>query len=196
MAKKTNDLDDWDLGTDDDFGWDDDMPGSTPVKDDRSVIIKTGSAAMDGVRQELTDPGNIRKYITQSLPKQYGEVLDSFDEASYQAGSLYNKATRTIKPQIRETKRALRAIMPRYGALLPETIRKKVDGLLADEDSQFKQGVETGPEAEMKAEMAKIFSIQSEQTALENETKRGEDRIRDMKSQERFDSIFLSLIHI
>ena len=31
MAKKTNDLDDWDLGTDDDFGWDDDMPGSTPV---------------------------------------------------------------------------------------------------------------------------------------------------------------------
>lgn len=190
MAKKTNDLDDWDLGTDDDFGWDDDMPGSTPVNDDRSVIIKTGSAAMDGVRQELTDPGNIRKYITQSLPKQYGEVLDSFDEASYQAGSLYNKATRTIKPQIRETKRALRAIMPRYGALLPETIRKKVDGLLADEDSQLKQGVETGPEAEMKAEMAKIFSIQSEQTALENETKRGEDRIRDMRSKERFDSIF------
>ena len=95
MAKKKNDLDDWDLGTDDDFGWDDDMPGSTPVKDDRSVIIKTGSAAMDGVRQELTDPGNIRKYITQSLPKQYGEVLDSFDEASYQAGSLYNKATNT-----------------------------------------------------------------------------------------------------
>lgn len=189
MARKTNDLDDWDLGTGDDFGWDDDI-SSTPIKDDRSVVTKTGSAALSGVRQELTDPANVRRYITQSLPKQYGEAFDVIDDATYRAGSLYDKAARTIRPQIRETKRALRAIMPRYSALLPETIRKKVNGLLADEESAFKNGVDTGPEAEMKAEMAKIFSVQAEQTALENETKRGEERIRDMKSQDRFNDIF------
>lgn len=178
MARKDDtDFDDFSL---DEFGFDDGPDFSMdPPKDDRSPILKASTSFVEGVTQTAKDPAFAKRIIKSSLPAGYGKALDAVDEVAGSARELYNSAAAELKPSMLELKRVSRSILPKVRGAIPDSLTKKLEKFLADEEVRSGQAKEEAQETQLTLELGEIFKAKNEAEVDREARATTESRLRD-----------------
>ena len=86
----------------DDFSFDDISQQANPgaKTKDRTPVNDVFDGTISGIRDELKSPSFIAKAMKEVLPEQYGEIFSAVDDTRSTISSLYDEASREVKPQL------------------------------------------------------------------------------------------------
>lgn len=178
MAKKGQ-LDFGSLELDDnlDFGFGDFEDSKPQASSKREVVMDTVKAAGTGMKDNILEPGNIRRAMKSSLPQGLGKVFDVADEAAGSAATLYDQAVRELKPGLSTLTKKIDNLVPEQSTRLKKVTSKLHDMFKVESGSSYNsQNVEDqGVETMLKG----VFATQMEQQNLEREREETHDKLRD-----------------
>ena len=178
MAKKGQ-LDFGSLELDDnlDFGFGDFEDSKPQASSKREVVMDTVKAIGTGMKDNILDPGNIRRAMKSSLPQGLGKVFDVADEAAESAATLYDQAVRELKPGLSTLTKKIDNLVPEQSTRLKKVTSKLHDMFKVESGSSYNsQNVEDqGVETMLKG----VFATQMEQQNLEREREETHDKLRD-----------------
>lgn len=181
MANSTEELWDEDLQLDDDFSVDDgddfDMNGDikpeTPDAD-RSPVSLLGRSAVKAAKDNLLDPDNIDRLISDALPYEFnrtrsflGDQVNVAEKVLTDAKTQLKKPTEKLKKQLREAKKLWNIKTPKF-----------IDNLLEEsEDRGYKSNYRDESQEQddqILRTQAEIFKLNTEQ----NQEQRMEQQIQ------------------
>ena len=162
MARKPDDDMDFDF---DDFDFDnmgdggeggfDDQPKSKP----RSPIMQLFGSVSSGIQSNITDPSVQSKYIKEALPVGYQQAFDVAGSTVSTARSLYDNIVKEAKPVIKESKKALRLLMPAVKSVTPKRLGDALEDWSKD-DSRVSDNRPDPEESEIAMTLGTIFNTQ------------------------------------
>lgn len=194
MARKDKtDLDDLDL---DNLDFGDDDLSIDPLEDNRSPVTKVATSFLRGVKDELTEPSNLKRRLLGILPEGYGRAANLADETVSMGKELYDTTAKELKPVTRDFKRATERLMPKVEGKVPQTWYDKIKGYLKgdrerEEERERLQGFNKSEvrDSEIAQSMAKIFDAQmqaqADETAERDARQEATDRIQDFREEKR-----------
>lgn len=162
MARKPDDDMDFDF---DDMDFDnfgdggdggfDDQPKSKP----RSPIMQLFGSVSSGIQSNITDPSVQSKYIKEALPVGYQQAFDFAGSTVSTARSLYDNIVKEAKPVIKESKKALRLLMPAVKSVTPKRLGDALEEWSKD-DSRVSDNRPDPEESEIAMTLGTIFNTQ------------------------------------
>lgn len=185
MAKKKNDIDDFDFDQDFEelsFPGDDSHKSK---KKDRNPVSEIKSSFTKGAREQFTKPQTIRRLAKAALPKEYKSVFEASDVITKEGSELYNSAIKELKPALPQLKRATQSVLPRVRRFLPDKIAKKLDELTQPESKYVGRSQEEEDDSTIHGALGDIFKLQMESQAQQREEDKAEKRIRQRISDDR-----------
>lgn len=194
MAKKKNDIDDFDF---DNLDFDEiQFPGEekdNKGKNDRNPVSSLKNSFARGAREQFTKPQTIRRFASAALPKEYKSFFDAADTFKQEGSELYNSAVKELKPALPQLKRATRSVLPRVRRYLPDRLAKKLDDLTEDRPSYSQRSQGEEDDETIAGNLGEIFKIQMEANAQQREEDAAERRIRQRISDNRQVSVVKQL---
>lgn len=124
------------------------------IPDTRSPTTKIIMAGARGYADNHFSPDNVRNFVKKSLPRGYGEVLDTADNTASTVRGLYHKTAQELKPAIGEIKKSSQRLIPVADKVLPKK--------MAESFKNWTKSVSYGDSAAMSAEQMKEAGIQAE----------------------------------
>lgn len=129
-------LDDFDLDgeldLDLDLGFEDPPP---KITQGREAVVETASIAGREAASKVLGKGKERQLILSSLPKDYGNALESYDKLAGVGTDIVEQARGELRETGQALKRASRQAAPLLKKYLPAKIGEKLDKLLEDDES-------------------------------------------------------------
>lgn len=185
MAKDKNEID-FDDGLEDfDFDFGDDDFSFTPPKDDRKPVVRVAAGFLEGVKNDLVSPEQIRRRALKMMPDEYTDAANLVNTVADTGRNLYNTATEQLRPAIKETKRTIQRFMPKAREYLPKKYADKLDDLTKEDPHAGKgPSQEEIRNASIDQTMADIFKVQMSADA-ENRERDGVDQQMQRKTDER-----------
>ena len=194
MAKDDFDLD-FDDGFDD-FNFGDDAFNIEQPKDDRTPVTKLTTSFLEGVKDELIDPKNVKKRVVEALPDGYGDAVGAAEEVLSVGSNLYNMANTQLEPVVRDAKRITRKILPKVSKVLPKSISDKLEEITQPEDRSAGPSLEQVRESQIEQTLGDLFKVQLEKDQADREEDTIQNRIKDRVDEERFKSELQALNNI
>lgn len=182
MARKPDDEIDYDFDNFDFDNFDDNDEGGFPDQPKgkaRSPIMKLMGSMASGVHSNITDPTNQARYIKEALPTGYQQAFDMAGATVSTVKSLYDNAAKEAKPVIKETKKALRLLMPAVKTVTPKRLGNAIEEW-SKEESRVGSDMPDPEESEIAMTLGSIFNTQMDEQrkmAQESDTKQ---ELRDM----------------
>lgn len=162
MAKKSNDdlefdFEDFDFDNfgDDGEGGFSDQPQGKP----RSPILQLMGSVSSGIRSNITDPNVQGKFIKEALPPGYQQAFSVASDTVSTARSLYDNIVKEAKPVIKESKKALRLIMPAVKSVTPKKLGEALEEWSKD-DSRVREDLPNPEDSEIAMTLGSIFNNQ------------------------------------
>lgn len=163
-------------------------------KDDRNPVTKAASGFKEGVKNTAFSNDFAKRFIKSTLPKGYGDMIDTVGEATGAVSSLYHNSTKQLKPTIDELKKTTKRALPLSKKFLPKKLADKLDSWA--DDVRKTSSSDDYRESAIALQMADVFKTQMEdaaRTKAENEVKAGVkaniDQIRHKDIFSQLDSI-------
>lgn len=175
----------------DDYGFssDLDMPDfdfKVPeVKDDRKPATKAAAAFLGGFKDRVTSPSFVRKAMKESLPKSYGSSFNLVGEASDSLKSLYDNASKEIKPAYNDLKRTTARVMPKAGKFLPKSVADRIKKWSESGAQAAQMSAEAQRESDMALQLGDIFKFQAEDSMRKDAEGDAKDKLREGMAQMR-----------
>jgi hypothetical protein len=164
-------------------------------KDNRKPITKIATSFASAAKDQLTSSSFVRNVVTKALPSGYGRALNALFDTRDNAKKLYNSAANELRPAIPDMKRAVQKIMPTLGKVLPDSLVKKLDD--AVKDDQYAQQTATTPEMEnedrIAETMADIFRADVEFTANRHAQTMATAMVRGRIQDDQFDASYKTM---
>lgn len=136
------------------------------IKDDRNAVTKVASATLKGAISSVLNPSIIRSTIRRSMPDEYGDAMNLFDETSSHIGSLYNNAVKEFRPAARDLKKAAQRVLPKTEGILPKKIQDTIKrwSSSSGDDDGYRFDAEAMRQSQLTLELGSIFKAQAEDT--------------------------------
>ena len=181
MAKKKNDLDDFDF---DDLDFDSlDAPQSGSPKNNDGPIRKMSKTFGEGSREAMLDPQVIRRFAAAALPDGYGTTLNVVSDISDGAAELYNNAAKELRPAMPAMRRAAGRVAESGKSILPKILRDKLEEFSKEPDSFRVPSREEAESNMISQELGAIFAtgvqVQAQQHAQTTAERKIRDRVSD-----------------
>lgn len=178
-VKKPGDME-FDFKLDDnlDFG---DAPdsGDLDMRDDRRPVTIVAQSFATGAKDYLLNPQRQKEFIKKSLPKGYGDTLDTIDTGAKFAKELYDTAAQEFKPVTDSTKRILSSVLPKDGQYKPGGLTEKLAKWARKSGSGSGMDQEQMNENMLTAALGDIFKMQSEQDAAREQQQGAETKVNN-----------------
>ena len=132
MAKKDKidlDADDFKFDDFDDF---DDL-SLDPPKDDRTPTRRVVDSAIKSAKGAVLSESFLKSFVRAALPKGYSDAIELGSDTIAKGRSLYNEATTTLRPALKDFGRASKAILPKTEKHIPKALAEKIKALDTDE---------------------------------------------------------------
>jgi hypothetical protein len=186
MAKKTN----YQTSSDFDISADLDIPdfdfSEEKRKDDRKPITKFTSGFKEGVKSEIVNPGNVRKFVEKALPKSYGDTYKFADETVSSVKDVYSEAVKELKPAIKDIKRSTKRIIPSVEGFLPKRLTEMLRKWSQEEEEFGKNfSKEKAREQSLSMDLAQIFREQAVDQDRRTEDQEKKDEVKEGIAQIR-----------
>src|SRR5574343_1953432 len=81
-----------------------------PPKDDRSPTRRVVDSAIKSAGKTIASESFLKSFVRASLPKGYSDAIELGSDISSKGRSLYNEATTSLKPAVREFNKASKAL--------------------------------------------------------------------------------------
>jgi len=159
---------------------------------DRNPVITVVSDASRGVikgaTNKLTDPSFLGGIVKDALPDTYRETLNTVDEVSGTALSLYDNAVKEIRPQLSRFATKVDRLVPEESKLLKK-LTSGFSNFVGPEETKYKSmSKEEIQNQSIASSLSSIFDAQ-QNTTLELAARDSiEDKIKDKIEQRRFTS--------
>ena len=179
-----SDLDNFDF---DDFGFE-----SEPVKDDRSPLLKGGSAFAESTIGAFRN-ADIEDSVKRALPDEYGEIFDVKDKVKSAYREVVDSAVKEFQPYKEDIKKLSQKVLNNTEKLLPEKLYKRLSDLVKTEERWTTESREVRERAAINAELASIFETQ---TKIDQERESRQDKkeeIRSVIAHQQFQDSFSQL---
>lgn len=95
--------------------------------DKRKAAAPLRSGVKDALKNHLTSPGIAREYVGKMLPKQYGTLMDDYDDAKNQVSDALDDVRRQTQGPINSLARNLQERVPKRFKRLHKIIQKTKD---------------------------------------------------------------------
>jgi hypothetical protein len=183
-----------------DFDGELDLPdfdfGNGPkVPDTRSPTTKLVFAGARGYADNHFSPDNVRNFVKKSLPRGYGEILDTADNTASTVKGLYHKTAQELKPAIGEIKKSSQRLIPLADKVLPKKMAESFKNWTksAASGDSGSMSAEQMKEAGIQAELGQIFQVQAEEDHKYRTETTARERLRDGVSFNRHKDVLQNL---
>jgi hypothetical protein len=150
----------------------------------RNPVYNAFEGIVKGAKSKLTDRSFQEKVFRESLPKEYGDVIDRYGDVKDSVVSLYNDAVKDVKPSISKAVKHIDRIIPEENKRTKKIVDKFKDSLGVYDDNRPNR--EVSKEESLANELKSIFEIQTEaNVALRNQDK-AEDALKTKIETDRY----------
>lgn len=150
----------------------------------RNPVYNAFEGVIKGAKSKLTDRSFQSKVFRESLPKEYGDVIDRHGDVKDSVVSLYNDAVKDVKPSISKAVKHIDRIIPEENKRTKKVLDKFKSSLGVYDDSRPNK--EVTKEESLANELKSIFEIQTEaNVALRNQDK-AEDALKTKIETDRY----------
>lgn len=191
--KLNDDFDDFD------FDFDDFNVDVVDPKDDRHPVMKVIAPVGRGVKDYITKPTMIEKFVKAALPSGYGQAYDMGGEAVGELRQLYNSAAEEIEPVKEISKKLLRKALPSLDGKIPKKLKEKLEEY-SKEKEQWQSRRGDAREEQLGSLLTSIFEqnaqdqVRQQSELNEREKlKQGFEQIRHRDQISQLDAIRLAV---
>ncbi len=182
MAKKKNDLDDFDF--DDDamfeamsFGDDDDGDGISKAAKKHHPIRTMSTSFAGGAAAAMLSTSALKSFTRAALPKGYTSALEAGEDVFGSLSNLYSDAVKELEPAMPVIRKAAGMLHDKAEGILPKSIAESIKRF--SEHEEYKgRSQEEEDDAKINDDLAEIFKAQSEETAKNSAKDRAERYMR------------------
>lgn len=171
-------LDDLDKALDQDFEVD-------PTRDDRTPVRKFASGIQEEMFSINAASSFVKKVGYQSLPKDYQNAFESYENVSDEVGKLYEHAKKEGAPAIAAAKKIGRTIVPGLEGFLPKSVYEKLQGIVAEDEAK---GAVDSEEMEIASTLSGIFDAQQQNDAAQAKIQDKKDTARLAVEKQQFEA--------
>lgn len=165
-------------------------------KNSRSPIQETFRGTINAARSRFKETYFINKVVKESLPSQYGEVIDTVDTVAGSLSTLYDSAFKEIKPQLSRLTKKIDKLVPE-DKKLAKKISSKIKDLVGDEVSTpLSSNNERFKEQSIANSISAIFQNQEKLEKATNQRREIENQIKEVLENKRFSNTFSILSSI
>ncbi len=136
------------------------MDPTAEPKDDRKPITRVADTFASGVRDTLTDSTVVAGVVKRALPTGYRKGLEQADKLASNLNTVYNDSATTIRPAIKEFKKAAQRQVHKVKGILPESIYNRLEKSLEVKEERSSMSAEEVDNNMVSAELSKIFELQ------------------------------------
>lgn len=178
-AKKPGDME-FDFKLDDNLDFGEAPDGDDlNLSDDRRPVTIVAQSFASGAKDYLLSPQRQKEFIKKSLPKGYGETLDTVDTGAKFAKELYDTAAQEFKPVTDSTKRILSSVLPKDGKYKPGGLTEKLAKWARKSGSGSGMDQDQQNESMLTAALGDIFKMQAEHAADQEKQQGAETKVNN-----------------
>ena len=188
MAKKEQlDFGQIEVDGDMDFdSWEDSFMQEPQPKKERGVILEVAAGLAEGVIDEVTNAGNVVKFMRNSLPEGYGEAWDAVDKVSGSVVDLYDTAVKELKP-------GLGVIADKVDRLVPEdskiakSVTSKLKSWFGSDYKNYSEDAKSRQDKAVADMVQGVFATQMQQQEKQHLESSAEAKVEKAIDNKRFD---------
>jgi hypothetical protein len=192
MAKKKDlkiDSSDVDMSLDfDEFNFDDiDALSSDDTKSKkRNPVNSAFKGAIKGLKSKSKDTIFLQQLLKESLPNEYGSFIDVSDEVAGNIGSLYNEATKEIKPVAEKAAKFVDRLIPAQYKRTHAIFNRLKKKLESTEYKSSASSPERQREEGLEQTIRSVFEIQAQADAETEASRKAESLLKTKLESDRY----------
>lgn len=138
-----------------------------------------------GIGDSIINPGIIETTLRRSFPKEYGVALDIGQQGVGSVRSLYNQATKELRPSINALKQTTRQILPKTEGILPKKIQARIRDWSKSDNGAIPMSEDRMRDQALAVELGSIFKDQAEDADRRQDAQDRRDQVRETIEQLR-----------